>query len=167
MTKEFNSLEELEPYYYEDTNTYIFGGNGVLLDIKLNFDLCVDANIMACDINAGNIVAWTITAGDITARDITAHDIATHNIDAHNIKACNIEACNIVYANNIDAMNIEAGDIYAGDIGAFDIDACNICFNAFCIAYKNIKCTSIKGRRENHIAKALDGEIIIKGESKC
>ena len=101
MTKEFNNLEELKPYYDEKTNTYIFKEKGRYIDVKFNFNLIVDANI-----------------------------------DAHNITADNI-------------------------------DACNISFHAFCISYNNIKCTSIKGRRENHIMKALDGDIIIKGESKC
>ena len=83
------------------------------------------------------------------------------NIYARDIHALNIDARNI-YAWNIDARNI-----YAWNIDALNIDAWNVSFYTFCISYRNIKCTSIKGRRENHIMKALDGEIIIKGESKC
>ena len=73
---------------------------------------------------------------NITAWDITAWDITAHNITADNITA-----------NNITADNITAADIS---------------YYAFCISYKNIECTSIKGRRENSFHKCLDGELKIK-----
>lgn len=126
MTKEFNSLEELKPYYDEKTNTYNFKEEYNLLHIKLNFDLCVGANI---------------TARNIDARGINAMDITAWNINAMDINACNIIAWNIT--------------------------ACDIDFYAVCVAYGNIECNFIKGRKANHIMKALDGEIIIKGEGKC
>lgn len=69
------------------------------------------------------------------------------SINCHNIigKRFSIDAL------NIDALNINAWNIDAGDISYY----------AFCIAYKDIKCNSIKGRRENSFHKALDGKIII------
>ena len=143
MTKEFNRHEEIEPYYDVRTETYIFKENDYLIDIKLNFELNIDVNIEARNITALNISAWNITGLNIDAQ----------NIEARDIKAVNITACNI-YAHNIDARAIDA----------LNIDACDINFYSFCIAYENINCTSIKGHRENHIAKALDGEIIIRDE---
>lgn len=88
-------------------------------------------------------------------------DIKTNaNIKAGNIDALDINARNID-ARNIDALDIDALDIDAGDINALDINAKDINYYASCISYKNIKCTSITGSRENSFHKCLDGELII------
>ena len=82
-----------------------------------------------------------------------------------NINAMNINAMNI-NAMNINAMNINAWNINAGDINAGDINAGDIIYYAVCFAYKNIKCTSIKGRRINCKHFCLDGEITFKGKEE-
>ena len=126
MVKEFNSLEEIEKYYDEKANTYIFKEDDEYIDLVIfNFDLDIKANIDACDINA------------------------------RNINAC-----------NINAGNINACDINAVDIEALDIKARDINYDIICCAYKNIKCKSINGRRENswHLHFVLDGKIEIAGE---
>ena len=81
----FNNLEEMKPFYNEETETYKFIKDGNLLDVEFNFSLFVDANIKAGDIKAwnikaGNINAWNIKAVDINARDINAVDINAWNI---------------------------------------------------------------------------------------
>lgn len=58
-------------------------------------------------------------------------------------------------------------NINARDIKAVNIDAGNISFYAFAIAYHSFKCKSWKGRRDNHIAKCLDGEIEIDKPKTC
>ena len=132
--KEFNSLEEIEKYYDEKSNTYIFKENGTYIDLVVfNFDLKIRANISAVNIEAHNIYAWDINAGDIKAGDI----------DAVNIKA-----------NNIDCGNIEAINIKALDINYF----------AVCFAYYNIKCRSIKGKRNNAKHFVLDGKLEIAND---
>ena len=76
MIKEFNSLEEIEKYYNEETNTYVFKENEEYIDLVVfNFNLYVTANINACDISAWNISAWNIKARDINARNIYADNI--------------------------------------------------------------------------------------------
>ena len=121
MIKEFNSLEEIQKYYDEDTNTYIFKENGSYIDlVVLNFDLDVEANIDAGCIDALNINAVNIKAWDIYTRDLNAYDIVAWSI----------------YAWNIEAYNI--------------------------FVYDNIKCESIKGRRENAKHFVLDGKLEIK-----
>ena len=70
-----------------------------------------------------------------------------------NIKAKNINAW------DINALDIEAGNIKARDINAGDIKAGDINFYGVCYAYKNIKCKSIKGSRENAKYFCLDGEV--------
>ena len=98
MTKEFYSLEEIEKYYDEETNTYVFEENGEYIDLVVfNFDL------------------------DINARDIKADDI-----------------------------------------NANDINADNISYYAVCFAHKNIKCKSIKSRRENAKHFVLDGVLEVR-----
>ena len=127
MIKEFNSLEEIEEYYDEKSNTYIFIEDDEYIDLVVfNFDLDVEANIDAKDIDA-------------------------LNIDALNIDACNIDA------SDIKAMNIEAWDI-----NAWNIEAQDISYYAVCFAYKNIKCKSIKGRRDNAKHFVLDGKLEIE-----
>ena len=108
MTKEFNSLEEIEEYYDEKSNTYIFKEDGEYIDLVVfNFDLDTSANIDAgcidgLDINAVNIKAW-----DICAWDIYAWDIYACNIEADNIKARNISYFAVCFAyNNIKCKAI-------------------------------------------------------------
>ena len=134
MSKEFNSLEEIEEYYDADINAYVFKENGEYIDLVIfNFDLSVDANIEVYNIKANNIYA--------------------NNINANHIKAHNI------YALDIKVKNIIANDIAAGDINAWNIDACDISYWAVCFAYNSIKCKSITSKRENHKHFVLDGEL--------
>ena len=73
--KAFNSIEELKPYYNEETNTYVFNE-----DVEFNFDLIVDSNL-----DAHNIEALNIDVRYIKAHNIEASDIIAYNIDARNI----------------------------------------------------------------------------------
>ena len=148
--KTINSIEEMQPYYNENTNTYVFVENGSIMDVEFAFNLNVESHIDAGDITAGNIDAWNITAGDINADDINADDINAGDITAWGITA-----------KDIDAWNITADDINAKDISARDIE-----YYAVCFAYNNITCSSIKGRRDNAKHFVLDGEITIKKEEK-
>ena len=135
--KEFNSLEEIEKYYDEKSNTYIFKENGTYIDLVVfNFDLNTSANIEAGCIDAMNINAVDIRAWDIDTRDLNAL--------------------------NIDASDIYAWDIYACNIAAENIKAKNISYFAVCFACDNIKCKSIKGRRENAKHFVLDGKLEIE-----
>ena len=129
MTKEFYSLDEIEEYYDEKSNTYIFKEDGKYIDLVVfNFDLNIQANIDA------------------------------KNIDAYNIDALNIDAC------NIDASDIKAMNIEAWDINAWNIEAQDISYYAVCFAYNNIKCKSIKGRRNNTKHFVLDGKLEVEND---
>lgn len=91
-------------------------------------------------------------------------DLVIFNFDLEvlsNIDAVNINAYDIV-AFDINANNINAHDIKAFDIKACNIDARDISYNAVCYAYENIKCKSIKGRRENAKHFVLDGKIEVE-----
>lgn len=137
MTKVFNSLEEIQKYYDEKSNTYIFKENGDYIDlIVFNFDLDIDANIDA----------WCIDALNVSAANIKAYDIDTRDL----------------HALNIDAWDIYAWDIEACNIAAENIKARNISYFAVCFAYDNIKCKSIKGSRENSKHFVLDGKLEIE-----
>ena len=78
------------------------------------------------------------------------------NIRAYNIRAENIDAL------NIDAVDINARDITARNIDAWNINARNINYYGVCFAYENIKCSSIKGRKENAKHFVLDGELEVE-----
>lgn len=67
-----------------------------------------------------------------------------------------------INAKNINAVNINAGNINADNINACDIKADNISYYAVCLAYKNIVCNNIEGRRDNAKHFCLDGKITIK-----
>ena len=139
MTKEFNSLEEIEEYYDEKSNTYIFIEDDEYIDLVVfNFDLDTSANI-----DAGCIDGLNICAGNIRAWDIDTKDLNVINIEAWDIYAWNIYACNIA-AENIKAKNIS--------------------YFAVCFACDNIKCKSLKGRRENAKHFVLDGKLEIEDD---
>lgn len=149
MTKEFNSFEEIKKYYDEKSNTYIFKENDEMIDlVKFKFDLDVEANIDAWDIDAKNIYVL-----DINARHINAWNINSMDIKARNINAWNIDA------KNIDSWNIDAWNICAINIEAIDIN-----YYAVCYAYENIKCKSIKGKRNNTKHFVLDGKLDIEND---
>ena len=166
-TKTFNSLEELKKYYNEETNTYIFREGENWFNVDIQFNLKIESNIKACDINAYDINAWDIKARDIKARDIKACDINAWDIKARDIKACDIKACDInacdINAYDINAWDIKACDIKACDINAYDINAWDIVFWAICIATKTLICKSITGARNNAKYLCLDNEPVIKG----
>ena len=90
--KTFNSIEELKPYYNEETNTYVFND-----DVAFNFSLIIDSNIEAYDIEAHNIEACDIKARNVNARNIDALDIKACDIKSRDIKAWNIAVRDISY----------------------------------------------------------------------
>ena len=86
MTKEFNNLEEMQKYYVEETNTYVFKEDDRYINLVIfNFDLDVNSNIEAYDINANNIDVYDIKAGNINALDVDSDNISAININANNI----------------------------------------------------------------------------------
>lgn len=130
-------------------------------------DLILDKDIVTFDEDIkvkGNIISKDYCRNLIVKGDINAWDIDVKNINAWDINAENIDAWNID-AWNIDVKNINAWDINAENINAENINAAmDINYYAVCFAYKNIKCNSIKGRRNNCKHFVLDGKIIIKKE---
>jgi hypothetical protein len=86
----FNSLDELKPYYHEESNTYVFND-----DVEFNFNLYVSACI-----NAQNIKAWNINAYDINAWNIKASNIKAYDIKARNINAGDIYYYSVCFAYN-------------------------------------------------------------------
>ena len=107
MIKEFNSLEEIEKYYDKKTNAYIFKENKKFIDkIVLNFDLKVESDIKARNIDALNIHVW----------NIYAEDIDSDKINDFNIKALYIHASDIMDKNTIDVKdsNADYSTVYCG-----------------------------------------------------
>ena len=152
IVKEINNLDEIQKYYDYKTNTYVFKEDNEYIDLVVfNFDLHINANINAFNIKAYDINVCDINASDINAFTIYAFDIIAHNINAYNINARDIKAC-----------SIESCDINADDICACNINANDINYFAVCFAYENIKCKSIKGRRENAEHFVLDGKLEVK-----
>lgn len=134
MYKEFYNLEEMQEYYDENSNTYIFKEDDEYIDwVIFNFDLNIEANIRTRDIFAPSITAWNIDAWNIDAWNIEAYDIRALDIDADNIIAGNIKARNIKYY-------------------------------AVCCAYNSIRCRTIKGERRNAKHFVLDGTLEVEEE---
>ena len=135
-------------------------------DMVYEGGLIVKGDIFGKDGIRHNLTVYgNITSGDIFAKDIIAVDINSGNIDAEDMDVNNITARDID-AINIDARNINAGDINAKNIKAEDIDVMNInaenvIYYAVCFAYNNIKCKSIKGKKANSKHFVLDGKIEI------
>ena len=178
--KQFNSLEEIQKYYDEENDTYVFEEDGEPIRlIKFNFDFLIRSNIEAYNINAGNIIAHNINANDINALNVVADDINARDIDIISITALDINVNDInaldinardITARNIKARNISAEDIWGRDIYVKDITAQNIkaddiSYYALCVAYNNIKCKTITGRRNKHKHFVLYGESMIKNNN--
>ena len=85
------------------------------------------------------------------------------NIDAGNINAFNIDARDLDVLD-IDAYDIKVNNIDCGNIEAINIEAQDISYYAVCFAYNNIKCKSIKGRRNNAKHFVLDGKMEAENE---
>lgn len=177
MIKEFHNLDEIQKYYDEKTNTYIFREDDKAIDlIVFNFDLYVDANIYcndiiangidAINIDACSITAWDIEADDIDAFNIECYDIVANNINAYNINAKNIKADDIVANDDIKALDIDAKNIKANNINAWNIYADDISYWAVCFAIHDIECKSIKGRRESTKHFVLDGTLEVKNDER-
>lgn len=109
MTKVFNNLADIQKYYNEESNTYIFKEYGIYLNLVIfNFDLNVKSNIYAWNIYARNIDALNINAKDIYVCYLNANDIKAHDISAASIKANNINYYAVCYAyNNIKCNSIK------------------------------------------------------------
>lgn len=141
-------------------------GNWIMeKDEVIEGNLTVKGSILGKDGRRFNLtVKGNISAGNILAVDISAWDVSAWDISAGgNISAWDISAGGDVSAvGDISAV----GNISAGNISAVDISARDISYYAFCIAYKSIKCRSIKGRRENSFRKCLDGKIEISDKAK-
>ena len=102
-SKEFNNLEEIQKYYDEESNTYIFKENDEYIDtVVFNFDLNVKANIDALDIDAHNI----------NAKDITYYAVcyAYENITCNSIKGILKNAKHFVLDGKIKVL--ENGESY-------------------------------------------------------
>ena len=81
IVKVFECVEDIEEYYDEKSNTYIFMDDNRYIDLIIfNFNLKIDANIDACSIIAKNILAYNISTSDIKADNINAYDIHAGNI---------------------------------------------------------------------------------------
>ena len=101
MTKIFNSLDEIQKYYNEKSNTYIFKEYGIYINLVIfNFDLNVKSNINAWNIYGKNINALNINAKDIYACRLDVNDIKVHDISALSINANNISYYAVCYAYN-------------------------------------------------------------------
>ena len=109
MTKTFNKLEEIQKYYDEESNTYIFKEYGIYINLVVfNFDLNIKANIEAWNIYAKNINALNINARDIFVCYLNANDIKAHDINALSINANNISYYAVCYAyENIKCKSIK------------------------------------------------------------
>ena len=109
MTKVFNSLDEIQKYYDEESNTYIFKEYGIYINLVVfNFDLNVKSNIYAWNIYGKSINALNIDAKDIYVGYLNANDIKAHDINTLNINANNINYYAVCYAyNNIKCKSIK------------------------------------------------------------
>ena len=93
MTREFKRIDEIDKYYDKETNTYVFREGEKYIDsVIIDFDLYVDANIEACDLECMDIEAQYIDVMDLDALKVKAD-----TVDAHTIKAYKVECDNLIY----------------------------------------------------------------------
>ena len=170
--KVFNNVEEMQPYFDKEINTYDFSDIDLIV---FSCDLNIEANIIAKEIKGDNIKLLDITALEIHAKDITAsnvylkaniysRDIRTNKLYGGNtITACEIYANYIegearIFANYIKARTIDAISVTInGDIRANKVDVNDI--RAIDIKASRIICQRINA---NHIdVNSIEGHYII------
>lgn len=133
----FNNIEEMEPYYNEETNTYEFEENSRMLDISIEFDFVCLANITARDIKAKNINCKNIIADNIESYDIIAENVKVREF----VSASEIKVKLRLSARTIESETIEAGEIRARYVTAtHSINACNIVATSIVTLYLNANC---------------------------
>ena len=111
------------------------------------------------DIDCNNIDCHNITCLDINCRNITCHNITCLDINCLDINCLDIDCL------DINCLDIDCHDIDCNDIICNNIDCCGIRYYAVCVAYKNIRCKTIVGRRKNSRHFVLDGKIEIRGDN--
>ena len=139
IIKVINTLEEMQEYYNKEENTFEFYDIDLII---FNYDLNVEASIIANDIYAGNIKALYIDAcnikvnNDIKANAINCCDLCASYIEVKYIDTCNIQADSIkaltienratIDAYNIESKTINAYNIITAEINAEYINAKNL-----------------------------------------
>lgn len=139
IIKVINALEEMQEYYNKEANTYEFYDIDLII---FNYDLNVEASIIANDIYAWNIKALYIDAcnirvnNNIKANAIDCCDLCASYIEIRYIDTCNIKADGInalmienradINVYNIEAKIINARNIITAEINAEYINAVNV-----------------------------------------
>ena len=121
-----------------------------VLAVDDDVEIAFDGFSIEADIKCRNIYSKDYR------RDINCKDIDCRNIDCMNIN------CEDIDCRNIDCMDINCKDINCWDINCGNIDCRDISYYAVCFAHKSLKCTFIKGRRDNCKHFCLNGEITFK-----
>ena len=166
--KVFNNVEEMQPYFDKEINTYDFSDIDCIV---FSCDLNIEANIIAKEIKADNIKVLDITALEIHAKDITASNIyLKENIYSRNIRTNKLYGGNTITACEIYANYIEGEvRIFANYIKARTIDVISVVVNGDIIANKvnvniDIKASKIICQRINASyidVKSIEGHYII------
>lgn len=105
--KEFYSLNEIQKYYDEESNTYVFKEKDDYIDLVVfNFYLDIKANIDCWNINAMNIKAWGINTINIIANDISYWAVcyAYNNIKCKSIKGRRKNAKHFVLDGKLEVI---------------------------------------------------------------
>ena len=138
IIKVINALEEMQEYYNKEANAYKFYDIDLII---FNYDLNVEASIIANDIYAWNIKALYIDACNIRVNNIKANaidccDLCASYIEIKYIDTCNIKADSInalmiknradINVYNIEAKIINARNIITEEINAEYINAVNV-----------------------------------------
>ena len=121
----------------------------VTADIKRGV-LVIDGDVrFECDISIGASIV--VTKGNLTCWDLNCFDLTCWDLDCRNLKCWNLTCFDLT------CRDINCRDLICGNLKCRDLS-----YYALCFAYKSIKCTSYKARREVHQEPiCLDGELTI------
>ena len=81
----------------------------------------------------------------------------------------NVYCKNLFLMNDDERFNFNGRNFYGWDFNGRNFngnsfDGEHISYSGWFVAYRDIKCKSINGRRKNSFYKSLDGKLIIKEE---
>ena len=107
------------------------------------------------DFNGWNFNGWDFNGWDFNGRDFNGGDFNGWDFNGGNFNG-----------RDFNGGNFNGRDFNGGNFNGRDFNGWDISYYGWFIVYKDIKCKSIKGRREKCFYKCLDGTLIIKKEEK-
>ena len=135
----------------------VYCGNLFMMDDKRKFDF-----------NGGDFNGWNFYGGNFNGNSFNGRNFDGWDFNGRNFKGWDFNGVDFHGRNfngrDFNGWDFNGVDFNGGNFTGRNFDGRHISYYGWFIAYGDIKCESIKGRRKNSFHKCLDGNLIIKGK---